>query len=215
MSPYRWVSHLCMEWNRLLWWHFGHIYKGWSNKWIVYEWEPNYYLIKEITNHKTENWNESSGCFYFFIYTDTKKIDECGDKYKYETMFVIILIIIYSVVSFAETYGSHIAPAVLCLESGQAFEIGFPFQPGCCWTMGASRAVVGKLSSELAAPCCSRKPGSAWRRMWMVESIFNNETTQKCHLSVTSLRDVIECGRVVSRVCSGRSMFGVWDLFCI
>lgn len=102
-----------MGWNRLPWWDFGHIYKGWSNKWVGYEWEPNYYLIKEITNHKTENWNESSGCFYFFIYTDTKNIDECRDKYKYETMFVVILIIIYSVVSFAETYGSHIAPAVI------------------------------------------------------------------------------------------------------
>lgn len=50
---------------------------------------------------------------------------------------------------------------------------------------------------------------------WMVESIFNNETTQKCHVSVTFIRDVIECGRVVSRVCSGISMFGVWDLVCI
>lgn len=51
--------------------------------------------------------------FIFFIYTDTKNIDECRDKYKYETMFVVILIIIYSVVSFAETYGSHIVPAVI------------------------------------------------------------------------------------------------------
>lgn len=49
----------------------------------------------------------------------------------------------------------------------------------------------------------------------MVESIFNNETTQKCHVSVTSIWDVVVCGRVIDSVCSGRNMFGVWDLVCI
>lgn len=49
----------------------------------------------------------------------------------------------------------------------------------------------------------------------MVESIFNNETTQKCHVSVTSVWHVVVCGRVRDRVCSVRNMFVVWDVVCI
>lgn len=43
-----------------LWSHFQR-----SNKCVGYEQEPDYSLIKGITNHRTENWNESYGCFCF------------------------------------------------------------------------------------------------------------------------------------------------------
>lgn len=48
-----------------------------------------------------------------------------------------------------------------------------------------------------------------------LKNIFNNETTQKCQVTVSSVRIMVECGRGLGRSCLGRNIFRVWDLVCI
>lgn len=48
-----------------------------------------------------------------------------------------------------------------------------------------------------------------------MKSIFNNDTTQKCQVAVTFTKDLVECGSGKVRGCSGRNIFGVWDLVCV